>query len=184
MELLLVSLGIFLSLLVSLGIFLSLLGVGVLMDAIITRFLQVIGLKSKKKESKLIKFILQKHLNREINWQMSSDTGIYSSSYVAEIDDLAIRIFIWKDKTCWLTFSGDSLDMTFKSEVYSELKIIMKDLIKNYSPSPIKNYSPSPIDKILVKLKIDKSIERDSKIDSILNSDSIMGIIKKKFISN
>lgn len=132
--------------------------------------------KKNSKELKLVNYIVQKHQNGEIDWQLNWQLNS-TDCYKAKIENLDLLFFIWADNTCWLTFSGTEIKL--KSEVYDELKIIKNNLQSVSSTPPTLN----ELDKVFNQLKIDKSIERDSKIQSVLNSSSIIEKIKNTFIS-
>lgn len=132
--------------------------------------------RNSKELLKLVNYIVQKHQNGEIDWQLNWQLNS-TDCYKAKIENLDLLFFIWADNTCWLTFSGTEIKL--KSEVYDELKIIKNNLQSVSSTPPTLN----ELDKVFKQLKIDKSIERDSKIQTVLNSSSIIEKIKNTFIN-
>lgn len=120
------------------------------------------------REHIIVDNIFDKHQNGELQWKCK-DKGYYR----AYIDDLKIHLHIFSDNTCWLRFS----EVTLKSNNFPKLKAMMKD-IKSKEIA-----TDTEIDRIYSKLKIDKSIERDYKINQLLSDESILVKIKKTFIS-
>ena len=130
------------------------------------------------REHIIVDNIFDKHQNGELQWKCK-DKGYYR----AYIDDLKIHLHIFSDNTCWLRFSCETphigfREVTLKSNNFPKLKAIMKDI--KYKEEA----TDTEIDRIYSKLKIDKSTERDYKINQLLSDESILGKIKKTFINN
>ncbi len=135
--------------------------------------------KSKKpqtdKETTLVDYIVSKHQNGEINWKPCASYTSYFS-YNGYLDTESITLYIFTDNTCWIRFENTD-EYTLKSDSFSKLKIIMQD-IQKANPEPL-----TGIDKILSKLKIDKKINRDTKINKVLQDESIIQKVKRVFIT-
>jgi hypothetical protein len=131
--------------------------------------------KRKLKELKLVHYILDQHERNLITWTHNflRPTQL---SFVGKSSDLEMYLRIWSDKSCWITFkTSDNKYLTLDSQIYPEIYIIAKEIRERFKYK-------KPIDQVLSKLKIDKNIERDRKIDSILKDDSILNKVKSLFI--
>jgi hypothetical protein len=133
--------------------------------------------KRNLKELKLVHYILDQHERNLITWTQDDFYARRSHPfYVGKSSDLEMYLNIWSDKSCWITFkTSDNKYLTLDSQIYPEIYIIAKEIRERFKYK-------KPIDQVLSKLKIDKNIERDRKIDSILKDDSILNKVKSLFI--
>lgn len=121
------------------------------------------------KKSILADYIVSKHQNGEIKWQHK-----FTSHYQGYLDGEELNLHIFRDGTCWIWFESHS-ELKLKSEKLSKLKIIMQDIQKAEALTGI--------DKILSKLKIDNALNRDTKINKVLQDESIIQKVKRVFIT-
>lgn len=123
------------------------------------------------KKSILADYIVSKHQNGEIKWQHT-----FTSHYQGYLDGEELNLHIFSDGTCWIWFESH-FELKLKSEKLSKLKIIMQD-IQKANPEAL-----TGIDKILSKLKIDNALNRDTKINKVLQDESIIQKVKRVFIT-
>lgn len=122
-------------------------------------------IKERKKEDiQILNYVVEKHLAGEVEWKYEALVAARvhpHQLFYAELGKESLKFWIWKDGSCWLLIGIGELKLT--SKVYPELKIIMKDLKKEFDEL-------SPHKEILVNLGIDKAMQRQEKIESITHT--------------